>query len=135
MSDGRGHYERLIEDYFLAVDEERLDDVVACFCDEGSIHFSFQEEPVRGRAALRAFFAEHVGRFSDHVDRVTRVLVDGELGISEIVFDATTTDGHPVHLENCNVYRFRDGLFAEVRVYLDTVTMAAQLSGQAGPGS
>ncbi len=135
MSDERSRYERLLRDYFLAVDDERLDDIVACFCDDGSIHFAFQDEPVRGHQALRALFAEHVGRFSEHVDRVTRVLVDGELGISEIVFDATTTDGDPVHLENCNVYRFRDGLFAEVRVYLDTVTMAAQLSGRAGSGT
>jgi ketosteroid isomerase-like protein len=58
---------------------------------------------------------------------VTRVIVQGARGSSEIVFDAVTEDGRPVHLENCNVYRFRDGKFLQVTVYLDTVTMAAQL--------
>jgi ketosteroid isomerase-like protein len=126
----RDHYERLIRDYFSAVDDERIDDVVACFTPDGWIQFPFHPEPVRGHEELRAFFAEHVGRFSEHVDRVPRVLVEGEAGISEIVFDATTTEGYPVHLENCNVYTFRDGLFAEVRVYLDTITMQEQLSGE-----
>ncbi len=119
--------EQLILEYFKAVDEERIDDVIACFCVDGSITFPFLPEPVVGYEALRAFFAAHVARFDSHVDRVTRVLIDGETGISELVFDATTADGRSVHLENCNVYRFRERRFAEVRVYLDTVTMALQL--------
>jgi ketosteroid isomerase-like protein len=128
MSHDSSHYEQLILDYFLAVDGERLDDIVACFTAEGSIRFPFQDEPVVGRENLRAFFAEHVGRFAQHVDRVTRMIIDGDRGISEIVFDATTTDGRPVHFETCNVYRFRDGRFHEVRVYLDTVTLERQLA-------
>jgi ketosteroid isomerase-like protein len=78
---------------------------------------------VVGHEALRAFFAAHVVRFDTYVDRVTRVLIDGDTGISELVFDPTADDRR-VHLENCNVYRFRDGLVAEVRVDLDTATMA-----------
>ena len=46
--------------------------------------------------------------------------------ISELVFDATTTEGLVVHLENCNVYRFRDGKFAAVKVYGDSVEMKRQ---------
>jgi ketosteroid isomerase-like protein len=125
-SDAPG-YEQLILDYFLAVDEERLNDIVDCFTPEGSIQFPFQDEPVAGPDDLRGFFAEHVGRFSRHVDRVTRMIIDGDRGISEIVFDATTSDGRPVHFETCNVYRFRDGRFDQVRVYLDTVTLERQL--------
>ncbi|MGI9657641.1 MAG: nuclear transport factor 2 family protein [Gaiellaceae bacterium] len=119
-------YEALILRYFLAVDEERLDDVVACFCEDATFDFPLAEQPVRGHKELREFFAAHTGRFSDHVDRVTRVLVDGDAGISELVFDATTTDGLTVHLENCNVYRFRDGRFAAVKVYGDSVEIRRQ---------
>lgn len=135
MTHGREHYERLILDYFRAVDEERIDDVVACFEEDATIRFAFHAEPVRGHDALRAFFAAHVDRFAEHVDRVTRILVDGDLAISELVFDATTTDGRPVHLENCNVYRFRNGRFHEVRVHLDTVTMGRQLGSPPDPTS
>ncbi len=127
MTHDRDHYERLIHTYFLAVDEERIDDVVACFCEDGTLSFPMLEDPIRGHDALRAFFTEHVARFTTHVDRVTRVLVDGESGISELVFDAETTDGRPVHLENCNVYRFRDGAFAEVRIYADSYEFRRQV--------
>lgn len=133
MSHGKEHYERLILDYFLAVDEERIDDVLSFFHHDATVRFAFHAEPVHGQEALRAFYAAHVARFAEHVDRVTRVIVDGDLGISELVFDAVTVDGRPVHLENCNVYRFRDGLFHEVHVYLDTVTMARQLGTAPDP--
>ncbi len=119
-------YEQLILDYFLAVDEERVDDIVACFHQDATFDFPLAEEPVCGHEELRAFFAAHTGRFTEHVDRVTRVLVDGDRGISELVFDATTTDGLTVHLENCNLYRFHDGKFTALKVYGDSVEMRRQ---------
>lgn len=127
MAEPAHDHERLIRDYFLAVDEERIDDVVACFAEGATFEFPLADEPLRGHDELRAFFTAHVARFSDHVDRVTRILVDGDRGISELVFDATTAAGRSVHLENCNVYRFSDGRFAAVKVYGDTVTMRRQL--------
>ena len=65
-------------------------------------------------------------RLEEHVDRVTRVLGDRELDISEFVFDAPTSDGRVVHPENCNVYHFRDGKFAAVKVCGDYVEMRLQ---------
>ena len=85
------------------------------------------DSPAQGRDVLRRLFAEHVGRFREHVDVVTRVLVQGDRGISEIVFDGVTRDGRRVHLENCNVYAFAEGKFERVTVYLDAVTMAQQV--------
>ena len=119
-------YAALIRRYFLAVDEERVEDIIGCFHDDATFDFPLAEQPVRGHDELRAFFTAHTGRFTDHVDRVTRVLVDGDVGISEFVFDATTTEGLVVHLENCNVYRFRDGKFAALNVYGDSVEMKRQ---------
>ena len=119
-------HEALILRYFLAVDEKRLDDIVDCFCEDATFDFPLADRPVQGHDELREFFGAHTGRFSEHVDRVTRILVDGDVGISELVFDATTTDGVTVHLENCNVYRFRDGRFANVKVYGDSVEMRRQ---------
>ena len=126
----RDHYEALVHRYFLAVDEERIEDVVDCFTDDATMRFAFMDAPVQGREALRQLFTAHVARFRTHIDIATRVLVQGDRAISEIVFDAETPDGRRVHLENCNVYRFRDGKFHEVMVYLDTVNMA-RLMGDA----
>ena len=108
------------------MDEERLDDVSDCFCADGTFSFPMLDDPVVGHEALRAFFAAHVGRFSSHVDRVTRVIVSGDQAISKLVFDATTNDGRPVHLENCNVYEFRGGKFAHARVYADSYELRRQ---------
>ena len=126
MTDGRDQYEALIHRYFLAVDEERIDDAVACFCEDGTLSFPLLESPISGHEELRAFFSDHVSRFDTHVDRATRVLIDGDRAISELVFDARTTDGRTVHLENCNVYRFRDGRFAAVQIYADSVELRRQ---------
>jgi ketosteroid isomerase-like protein len=129
MTYGRDHYEALIHRYFLAVDEERIEDVLDCFTADGQMQFAFMDAPARGRDELRAMFATHIACFRTHVDVATRVVVQGDRAISEIVFDAELPGGSPVHLENCNVYRFRDGKFDVVKVYLDTVTMARQLAG------
>lgn len=129
MSYDRDHYEALIRRYFQAVDEERIQDILDCFTDDGSIQFAFMDVPAHGRDALRTLFTEHVGRFREHADVVTRVLVQGDRGSSEVAFDGLTHDGRPVHLENCNFYSFRNGKFERVTVYLDTVTLARQLGG------
>ena len=124
----KGHdYAELVRRYFLAVDEERLDDILACFCEDATFDFPLAEQPIRGHDELREFFAAHLGRFESHVDRVTRILIDGERGISELVFDATTNEGRVVHLENCNFYTFRDGKLATVKVYGDSVEIRRQL--------
>ena len=127
MTYDRDHYEALIHRYFLAVDEERIEDVLDCFTPDGEMQFAFMDAPACGREALRALYIEHVARFRTHIDIATRVVVQGDRAISEIVFDAETPAGRPVHLENCNVYRFRDGKFHIVKVYLDTITFARQL--------
>ena len=128
MTYGRDHYEELIHRYFLAVDEERIEDVLDCFTADGQIQFAYMDAPACGRDELRALYTAHVARFRNHLDVATRVVVQGDRAISEIVFDAETPGGSPVHLENCNAYQFRDGRFHVVKVYLDTVTMARQLA-------
>mgnify|MGYP003771331063 CR=1 FL=1 len=53
-------------------------------------------------------------------------VADGYTNKRVIVFDATTVDGRTVRLENCNVYHFRDGKFAAVKVYGDSVEIPRQ---------
>ncbi|MEZ5098221.1 MAG: nuclear transport factor 2 family protein [Thermoleophilia bacterium] len=127
MSHGAAHYEQLVHDYFAAVERGDLDAVLACFTEDAVFRVSYNPEPVVGREALRGFFAGVVERMRNRREVATRILVDGDRGISELVFDAETADGRPLHFENCNAYVFRDGLFAEVTVYGDSVTMKRQL--------
>ena len=128
MTYDRDHYEELIHHYFRAVVDERIEDVIDCFTADGQIQFAYMDAPARGRDELRALYTAHVARFRNHLDIATRVVVQGDRAISEIVFDAETPGGSPVHLENCNIYEFREGKFQVVKVYLDTVTMTRQLA-------
>jgi ketosteroid isomerase-like protein len=127
MSHDHAHYVQLVRGYFAAVEEGRLDDVLACFADDAVFRVSYLPEPVVGREELRAFFEGVIDRFRWREESASRILVEGDHGVSELVFDAETHEGRRVHFENCNAYRFRNGLFAEVTVYGDSVTMKRQL--------
>jgi ketosteroid isomerase-like protein len=127
MSYDKEHYVRLVRSYFAAVEEGRLDDVLACFTDDAVFRVSYLPAPVVGHEELRAFFEGVIGRFRWREESSPLILVEGDRGISELVFHAATHEGRRVHLENCNAYRFRDGLFAEVTVYGDSVPMKLQL--------
>ena len=119
----RKHYEDLVLHYFRMVDEENIDAVVDCFCDDGEFSFPLSETPVTGKMSLREFFQAHVARFSEHHDKVTSFLFEGNRGASEIEFIAKTTGGQPLHFRACNIYEFHEGKFKRVKVYLDTVPL------------
>ena len=122
MSDCR----ELIEEYFRSVGAGDVERVVACFAADGSFWPPLAEEPIRGHAAIRAFFEGLIPLFSSRHEVTTRVIVDGDRGLSELIFDAVLVDGRSVHFENCNTYVFRDGRFGDVRVYADAASMRRQ---------
>lgn len=116
----------LIETYFRSVGAGDVEAVVACFAEDGSFWPPLAAEPFRGHPAIRAFFEGLIPLFRARHEVTTRVIVDGDRGLSELVFDAELVDGRSVHFENCNTYVFRDGRFAEVRVYADAAAMRRQ---------
>ena len=98
----------LIERYFALVGAGEIDAVVACFAEDSSFWPPLAPQPLRHEVT-------------------TRVVVDGDRGLSELVFDATFPDGRTVHFENCNSFTFRGALFGDVRVYADAADMRRQL--------
>lgn len=119
----RKHYEDLVLRYFRMVDEENIEAIVDCFCDDGEISFPLLASPAKGKSGLRKFFQEHVERFSEHHDKVTSFIFEENQGASEIEFIAKTTGGKLLHFRACNIYEFRDGKFKSVKIYLDTVPL------------
>lgn len=122
-----GH-EALIARYFGLVGAGEIDAVLACFEEDGSFQPPPAPEPFRGHAAIRGFFEGLIPLFALRHEWTTRVVVDGELGLAELVFEAELHDGRHVRFENCNVFRFRGGRFGDVRVYGDAAGMRAQLA-------
>jgi ketosteroid isomerase-like protein len=123
----RYDYPSLIDYYFRAVVDGRVDDILSCFCEDGSFHPPFADRPFTGYDELRAFFESLLTRFVDRSEDTTRVVVDGDRAFSELVLEGDAPDGRHVRFENCNVYRFRDGRFAAIRVYGDAATMRRQI--------
>ncbi len=119
----RKHYEDLVLRYFRMVDEENIDAVVDCFCEDGEVSFPLLDAPVKGTARLREFYQGHVERFSEHRDKVTSFLFEENRGASEIEFIAKTTGGQPLHFRACNIYEFYEGKFKSVKIYVDTVPL------------
>lgn len=117
----------LIERYFALVGAGEIDAVVACFAEDGSFWPPLAPQPLRGHAAIRAFFEGLIPLFEQRHEVTTRVVVDGDRGLSELVFDATFPDGRTVHFENCNSFTFRGAVFGDVRVYADAAEMRRQL--------
>jgi ketosteroid isomerase-like protein len=126
MSDSAA-YRALIEEYFRLVGAGDIEGVVACFAEDGSFWPPLTPEPLHGHEQIRAFFAGLIPLFVSRHEVTTRVIVDGERGLSELVFDAELSDGQPVHFENCNTYVFRSGRFGDVRVLADAADMRRQL--------
>lgn len=118
----------LIARYFGLVGAGEIDAVVACFEEDGSFQPPPAPEPFRGHAAIRGFFEGLIPMFAHRHEWTTRVVVDGEAGLAELVFEAELHDGRHVRFENCNVFRFRGGRFGDVRVYGDAAGMRAQLA-------
>ena len=119
-------YRELIEEYFRSVGAGDVERVVGCFAEDGSFWPPLAEEPIRGHVAIRVFFEGLIPLFSSRHEVTTRVIVDGDCGLSELIFDAVLVDGRSVHFENCNTYVFRDGRFGDVRVYADAASMRRQ---------
>lgn len=120
----------LIARYFAAVGAGDIDAVVGCFAEDGSFWPPLSPEPLRGHAAIRAFFEGLIPLFRARHEVTTRVVVDGDRALSELVFDAEFHDGRTVHFENCNTFTFRDGLFHDVRVFADAAEMRRQLGAE-----
>lgn len=120
-------YRALIEEYFRLVGAGDVDGVVACFAEDGSFWPPLAGEPFRGHVAIRTFFEGLIPLFSSRHEVTTRVIVDGDRGLSELVFEAELVDGRRVRFENCNTYAFRGGRFGDVRVYADAAAMRRQL--------
>jgi ketosteroid isomerase-like protein len=121
-------YRELIARYFRLIGQGDIEGVVACFAEDGTFWPPVAPEPLRGHVAIRAFFEGLIDAFDARHEVTTRVVVDGDRALSELVFDAELPDGRPVHFENCNTYTFRDGRFGDVRVFADAAGMRRQMA-------
>jgi steroid delta-isomerase-like uncharacterized protein len=92
--------------------------------------------PVRGRAAVHAFFVETFAAFPDFRMEVLRVVADDEAAVVQWRADGTflgadfqgvRATGKPVSLKGVDVMVIRDGLVRANTIYSDGATFARQI--------
>jgi ketosteroid isomerase-like protein len=111
----------LVERYFAAVDEMNMQATLACFVPDARFVIANHEVQYQGRdTGLRGMFERLHDRYAsvwhgdfDHVIDVPRQRVASRFRVEN-----TTHAGEKLHKNNCNFFVLREGLFAQVYVYM-----------------
>jgi ketosteroid isomerase-like protein len=106
--------------YFGAVDAKNLSAVLDCFNDEAIFIVQTSFTRHAGKPAIERMFIDFLGAYESIVHRDFVVTADPAHGRIAASFEAvlTAADGTVTRLTNTNFWRFRDGRFQEVHVYM-----------------
>jgi len=111
----------LVERYFAAVDQMHLEATLSCFVADARFIIANHAIEYQGRdTELRGMFERLYDRYAsvwhgdfDHVIDVPAQRVASRFRVENI-----TPAGEKLHKNNCNFFALRDGLFAQVFVYM-----------------
>lgn len=107
--------------YYDAVDDDRIDDLLALFADD-VVYDRPGQQPIEGKGELEAFYRED-RPLSDGSHAVNDVLLDGDRAAVRGTF-AGVQAGERVELGFADVHVFDDdGLIAERYTYTDRDTV------------
>ncbi len=112
--------ERIVRTYFAAVNETRLDDLVALFAHDASLHFPMSD-PIVGREAIGRFYANVLQFYPERFDDVRRLFFSPEGDVAvEIHFEGTTRTGQRVVFEAVDLFTIRDGQIRKLQIFYDS---------------
>jgi uncharacterized protein (TIGR02246 family) len=116
----------LVRAYFKAVNEERWDDVLALYHEDGTLHVPAVRTK-HGRDRIRPFYEDIGKRFVKHVAEIRLVLAEGALdnavAAATVAYDGVDRDGKPVEVFAADNFRIEDGRIRELRIIFDTGRM------------
>jgi limonene-1,2-epoxide hydrolase len=99
------------------------------FFSEDALYQNGPLEPVRGRAAIEATFAQFM-KVGGQVDvEVIHMMAEGLIVMTERIDHLTRTDGTTASLPLMGVIEVRDGLVATWRDYFDLNQFTSQMLG------
>jgi steroid delta-isomerase-like uncharacterized protein len=119
-----------------------FDTVEACFADDVSFHDAPSDQVVKGKAAVKDWYASWAAACPDSVAGATVVAASEDAAVFEGVWSGTNTGpfgpfpatGRPVSLPWLNVLRFdAEGRIAGGAAYYDQLTVLIQLGHMAPP--
>jgi limonene-1,2-epoxide hydrolase len=99
------------------------------FFNEDAIYHNVPLDPVRGRAAIEATFAEFM-RIGGQVDvEMIHMVAEGPIVMTERVDHLTRADGTTASLPMMGIIEVHDGLIAAWRDYFDLSQFTSQVLG------
>jgi steroid delta-isomerase-like uncharacterized protein len=135
----RDEIDQIIERHFAALQTRDLDGILATYADDAE-HDAVGRDPnpIRGKAALAAFYRESLADLAN-----TKVLPVRRLYGDDFVIDESILDGYaqgrpfdlegysrPVRFRMLRIFEFRDGLITRENAWFDIVAVQRQLGPQ-----
>ena len=113
-----------MKELFAAIDREDPDGFVAFLTEDGSFRFG-NAPAVEGRENVR----EAVAGFFDSIGGLSHEVIgaweDGDTTICEMRVTYTRKDGGIVEVPAANIFRMRDGLVHDYRIFVDNAAVYA----------
>lgn len=106
---------------------------VGSFFSEDAVYHNGPMEPVKGRAAIEATFAQFM-RVGGQVDvDMIHMMAEGQIVMTERVDHLTRADGTTASLPMMGLIEVHDGLVVAWRDYFDLSQLTSQMAGEGNP--
>ncbi len=106
--------------YFSAINETRLDNLAAVFAEDAVLSFPMLES-IRGRQAIRDFYAGVLQFYPKRCDEVTRFFHSDSGDVAaEIHFEGTTATGRDVVFDAVDLFTVRGTVIQELKIFYDS---------------
>jgi len=103
---------------FGAFDRQDIDALSALMTDDVRLQIG-NTDVVTGKAAFEQSLIAFFDSVAGFRHKIVEVWSDGDALITELEVRYTRLDGSSIALPCCNVFRLRDSLVADYRVYMD----------------
>jgi ketosteroid isomerase-like protein len=111
--------ENTIRELFATTDAKDVEANAAYLTDDVELRFG-NNEPVVGKAAVIAMSKEFFGSLSSLRHEIQSVwTVEDDVVITEMTVHYERLDGQRLSLPCANIFRLRDGLVADYRIFMD----------------
>ena len=107
--------------YFECAAKGDVDGILALFADDAQLFNPMSgDEPIQGKAALRAYYQNLASSLVDNHVGPTDIVIEGNKLVAPLYMEWNTKDGDFIAMNNLNFWTFENGKFKTLRIYMDT---------------
>ncbi len=119
--------ELVVRAYFKAVDSMQIEDLMAVFAEDASMHYPLSE-PIVGRPAIREFYLGVFERYATGTDHIKRMFFSEEGDVAvEMFFEATLKTGKEVAFEAVDLFTIKDAKIHKIKVNYDSAKVMQEI--------